>query len=91
MVSKTCRIKSEGIHHINLDVSSKLSEIRSSLAIVSRMEQKHILLSDSGPYTVNESSLLDDSSPSLVIACTLWVDMTMGIIDMQNRKILSAK
>ena len=91
MVSKTCRIKSEGIHHIDLDVSSKLSEIRSSLAIVSGMKQKHIPLSDSSPYTVDESCLLDDSSPALIIAGTLWVDMTMGIIDMQNRKILSAK
>ena len=91
MVSKTRGIKSEGIHHIDLDVSAKLSEIRSSLAIVSGMEQKHIPLSYGSPYAVDESGLFYDSSPALVIACTLWVDMTMGIIDMQNRKILSAK
>jgi hypothetical protein len=55
------------------------------------MEQKHIPLSVSSPYAVDESRLLDDSSPALIIACTLWVYMSMGIIDMQNRKILSAK
>jgi hypothetical protein len=55
------------------------------------MKKKYILLSDSSPYAVDECSLLDDASPAFVITGTLRVDMTMGIVDMQNRKFLSAK
>ena len=89
MIAKTRGIKLHCIQDINLYVTVEFCKIRSTLAEISSMQKKNILLAINYPDTVNICSLFNRSTMSCKLTSPFGIDMTMSVIQMQNRQILS--
>jgi hypothetical protein len=55
------------------------------------VKQKDVLLSFLNTHLVNESSLFDDSATTLMVSGPLRIDVAVGVIEVEDCKILGRK